>query len=80
VLPETVAAVDGGTGWEADGEQVPGELEAELPEQSVEEQAAVVGRPAARRYRGNMSEERSEEGELEVGEEGGHRKRMESGE
>ncbi len=32
VLPEAVAAVDGGAGWEAGGEQVPGELEAELPE------------------------------------------------
>ncbi len=65
VLPEAVAAVDGGAGREAGGEQVPGELEAELPEQGVEEQAAVVGRAATgRRWEdsagGGKREERRE--------------------
>ena len=82
VLPETVAAVDGGSGGEAGGEQVPGQVEAELPEQGVEQEAVVEGRAAAGspgRDQGKLRrgrEEGGEEGVLGVGEEGVHGRRV----
>jgi len=67
VCPLAVAAITGLAGRGAGGEQVPGCVGAELPEDSVEDESVWNVGTATRRWRGR--EEVLKEGPLMVGEE-----------